>query len=407
MEQDKFSIPPLDKQELNKKLGDVIYPNEYENDVGWRYGAPRWAVEDLVKAWKAFDWNKSSEEMSRWNHYKSNVDGTGIHYVHETSAKDNAVPIILIHGWPSTFYEFHKVIEPLRDGNNSKQAFHVVVPSLPGFGFSDCPKKPGCSVSQIAELFHHLMQKLGYDKYIVHGTDWGSSIGKAMALNYPNHCLGYHTNMPIIAPPVPNLHNLLTSPIQVILFLMALIFGTQAVYKAQDVRLFRSFANADKDDRAGYRAIQSTRPYTLAYGLSDSPVGLLGWILEPYHAWTSHTPEKLNTNSLPETISVDEFLTQISIYWITNTMSSSTRIYYEFKEEMKKSSRVVLEGIKVPYGVSAFPNELTKFPREWFPINNNLIQYKDHPHGGHFPALEVPELLLDDLQTFGKKVVKK
>jgi hypothetical protein len=119
MEQDKFSIPPLDKQELDKKLGDIIYPNEYENDVGWRYGAPRWAVQDLVKAWQKFDWNKSAEEMSRWRHYKSNIDGTGIHYVHETSTQENAIPIILIHGWPSTFYEFHKVIEPLRD--NSKQ----------------------------------------------------------------------------------------------------------------------------------------------------------------------------------------------------------------------------------------------------------------------------------------------
>ncbi|KAI8875385.1 alpha/beta-hydrolase [Backusella circina FSU 941] len=406
MEEDRFTIPSLDKQELNKKLDDVIYPREYENNVGWRYGAPRWAVEDLVEAWKVFDWNKPAEEMDRWNHYKSNIDGIGIHYVHEVSSQENPIPIILLHGWPSTFYEFHKVIEPLRDGKNLKQAFHVVVPSLPGYGFSDSPKKPGCSVVQIAELFHHLMLKLGYEKYIVHGTDWGSTIGKVMALKYTENCMGFHTNMPIIAPPFPTLSNILSHPLQVLLFLLAIILGFKTVYKNQEVQIFRDFANADEDEKGGYRAIQGTRPYTLAYGLSDSPVGLLGWMLDCYHVWTYHTPGKTDTNSLPESITIDEFLTQISIYWITNTMSSSTRLYYEFKQEMSKVGKMLLIGIKVPYGVSTFPNELTRFPREWFPVTNNLVQYREHPQGGHFPALEVPEILLDDIQAFGKKITK-
>ncbi|CEP09729.1 hypothetical protein [Parasitella parasitica] len=408
----KFTIPAFDEQDLQDRLSKVKYPHEYENNAnsGWKYGTPSWAVKDMANAWKTqFSWDKKREELNQWQHYQSKVNGLNIHFVHETSQVENAIPLLMLHGWPSTFYEFHKLIKPLRDGENSSQAFHVVVPSLPGYGFSEAPKEEGWGSPKMAETFHKLMTELGYRKYMVFGTDWGASIATFLVKANAESCLGYLTTMPMPTAPTPTLSNLIFHPFKVFLFLLSLVFGFERVYGKKETKGLKTttFANCEVDEKAGYRAIQATRPYTLAFGLSDSPVGLLGWMLDAYHSWTHYPSTELSSKvALPETISIDEFLTQVTIYWITNTMSSSSRLYYEALNNHKKHYKLLKPYMQPPVAVSYFEGELCKFPRDWIEVASNLVQFKFHDKGGHFAALEVPELLLADLQQFGKTVSK-
>lgn len=198
---------------------------------------------------------------------------------------------------------------------------------------------------------------------VVFGTDWGAFIGSHMAKNYPSNVIGFLTVMPNPPPPLPTVRNMMCHPIKVLLFIIAVFLGLETIYGKKETRGLgtAAFANVDKCEGAGYRAIQSTRPYTLSYGLSDSPVGLLGWMLEKYHEWTFHEPSEVNTNSVPKTISPDEFLTQVTIYWMTNSMSSSYRLYHEVKrDKMKGFIEMTSTVIKVPYAVSYFANEITK-----------------------------------------------
>ncbi|KAI8969956.1 Alpha/Beta hydrolase protein [Mycotypha africana] len=405
-----FEIPQLDEQELKSKLASVRFPNEFADSeqVGWRCGTPSWAVKELISAWRHnFDWERKRQDLSKLQHYVTEIQNLNLHFVHEPSLRSEAIPIILIHGWPSTFYEFHKLVEPLK--SSETQAFHVVLPSLPGYGFSEAPRLDGsCSLFEMAAMFHELMQRLGYEKYMVYGTDWGAMIGTQMANAYPEHCMGFLTNMPSAMPPLPNFRNLITRPYRVFLFILSIFMGVEAIYGKDESKNLskRAFANCDKDDSAGYRAIQSTRPYTLAYGLTDSPVGLLGWMLEPYHAWSYFdSEEQYETRALPSTITVDEFLTQVTIYWITNTMSSSYRLYYETKKnDLKSVIDLGKSSIKVPVAVSYFENEAFKMPKDWLDVTFKLVQYRTHKKGGHFPALEAPELLLKDISDFAVKI---
>ncbi|KAI7906869.1 Alpha/Beta hydrolase protein [Cokeromyces recurvatus] len=411
---EKFDIPKLDKVELLDKLSNIRLPNEFKDNssIGWKCGTPSWAVQEMVRAWKeGFNWEEKRKEMSQWHHYKTTINELNIHFIHEVSSKTtDAIPIILLHGWPSSFYEFHKIIEPLRDGINSTQSFHVVIPSLPGYGFSEAPKTDGSgSIAQIANILHKLMIKLGYQKYMIYGTDWGATIGTFMAQNFSNSCLGFITNMPIAMPPLPTLYNIIFHPIKVILFIISLFLGFDLVYgKGKTKRLkTTAYANVDKDETAGYRAIQGTRPYTLAFGLTDSPIGLLAWMLEPYHQWT-YFPSSSHQLVLPATVSVDEFLTQVTIYWISNCMSSSYRIYYEVKKNHNKALKDMMKTyVSVPMAVSYFENEVVKLPRDWIEVSSHLVQFKSYDKGGHFPALEVPSLLIEDIQKFGSYIVNK
>ncbi|KAI9285836.1 Alpha/Beta hydrolase protein [Umbelopsis sp. AD052] len=404
---DTFEVPsftPEQRQKLNEKLSDIIYPHEFEKNVGWTYGAPKWAVEPMVNIWRnEFDWEESRKEMARWHHLKVNIDGVRIHCVNETSKQPGAIPIMLLHGWPSTFYEYHKVIEPLRDGAGGAQAYHVVVPSLPGYGFSDPTPTPGWGVAKCAETLHKLMLELGYTKYVVHGTDWGAVIGMHIATTYTANCRAYHTNFMLVMPPIPTLSNIVTQPVRVVKFLACMLLGGDAVYGKDMLRVLgRSFADIDRDRDSGYRAIQGTKPYSLSYGLSDSPVGLLAWLLEKYHNWTTHTGDK-ESSVLPPTIDAKEFLTQVTIYWMTNSISSSMRLYYERLIEPNMDSAFHTK-VTIPTGVSSFPDEVSKMPREWVDSQVNLVQYEEHPSGGHFAALEEPQLLTHDIQRFGKKI---
>ncbi|KAI8987763.1 Alpha/Beta hydrolase protein [Mycotypha africana] len=403
-----FYIPDFtleQKRVLFEKINNTIWPNELEKIYGWSLGAPTWAVKPLVEQWvNTYNWEATKTELDRWHHYRIQIEGLKLHYIHEESTQTNAIPIVLLHGWPSTFYEFHKLIEPLRDGANQGQPFHVVVPSLPGFGFSEAPKEKGYGVEKVAKMINALMVHLGYEKYMYHGGDWGAIIGKWIATRHNANCKAYHTNLPMSIPPLPTLRNLIFHPLKVAKFLTSLVLGFDAVYGVgKTVIGGATFANAELNKECGYRAIQGTKPYTLAFGLTDSPVGLLGWMLEKYHDW-SYLPDDVRAaQALPDTISSKEFLTQVTIYWLTNTMSSSIRLYYECLHQ-KEMLKVVLPRVKIPVAVCAFAHDIFKMPKEWLETSTDLHQFSEMPSGGHFPALEEPQLLLNDLQAFGKMI---
>ncbi|KAI8338532.1 Alpha/Beta hydrolase protein [Chlamydoabsidia padenii] len=413
MQQDiiPFVVPSLsDKQknQLQEKLADATYPNELETKVGWEYGAPTWAVKSMADTWQHdYDFEKARQEINQWKHYHTKIDGLNIHFIHEPSPHPNAIPILLCHGWPSTFYEFHKVIAPLRDGLNGAQAFHVVVPSLPGFGFSDAPTTTGYGVAKMSATMNALMVKLGYTKYMWSGGDWGAIIGKYTAAHHSDHCKAFHTNLSFFLPPVPSPRNLVYHPINVIKFFSSLLLGFDRVYgQGKTVLNWATFANAELYYGCGYRAIQGTRPYTLAYGLTDSPLGLMAWMLEKYHEWTYHTDDKeAQSVSLPPTVSSDEFLTQVTLYYMTNSMSSSIRIYYECLHHYEMF-KVVFARVHVPTAISNFAFDIAKLPKEWLETSANLQQYEEHTTGGHFPGLEADKLLVKDLQQFGGKLRK-
>ncbi|KAI9253777.1 Alpha/Beta hydrolase protein [Phascolomyces articulosus] len=398
------SIPPERLALLNEKLKNAEYPNELETGVGWKYGAPRWAVEPLVQAWlKDYDWEKARNEMNRLHHYHATIDGLRIHFIHEPSNKPDAIPLLLMNGWPSNFYEFHKVIQPLRDGGNgNEQVFHVVIPSLPGYGFSEAPKIPGYGIAKYGEMMNELMITIGYKQYLLAGSDWGSIIGNWMARHCSENCKGFHNVMPLCLPPTPTITpSLLWShPVIVAKYLASIVIGTETVYGKGTEAEELAFADLTNDPESGYRAIQGTRPYTLSFGLTDSPVGLLAWMLEKFHNWSDHGGRQ-EVDALPDTISTSEFLTLVTIYWMTNSMPSSTRLYYEaFHEDSKMST--VMGRVRIPTAIIQFPAELAKFPRDWIEASVNLQQYSEPEVGGHFPSLETSELLVNDIQRFGK-----
>ncbi|KAI7859256.1 Alpha/Beta hydrolase protein [Circinella umbellata] len=405
------SIPLRQLELLREKLKNVEYPNELEKNstVGWKYGAPRWAVEPLVQSWlHDYDWEKARIRMNYWNHYHAMIHGLHVHFIHEPSDELDAIPLLLMNGWPSNFYEFYKVIEPLRDGDNDNQSFHVVIPSLPGYGFSEAPKSPGYGIAKYGTMMNELMITLGYNKYMLAGSDWGSNIGNWMARNCSEQCKGFHSVMPLCLPPSPKTRfSLLWShPKAVTKYLISKLIGTRAVYGSGIEAEELAFADLAADPEAGYRAIQGTRPYTLAFGLTDSPVGLLAWMLEKFHNWSYHPSGKQDMEALPDTISTDDFLTLVTIYWMTGSMSSSTRLYYEaFHEDQSMST--CMGRVKIPTAIIQFPAELAKFPRDWVETNVNLQQYSEPEIGGHFPALETSELLVNDIQRFGKLLKTK
>ncbi|KAF7727833.1 hypothetical protein EC973_006946 [Apophysomyces ossiformis] len=350
-----FVIPSFTSDQvrlLREKLERTVYPNELEEDVGWSCGAPGWAVRPLVQEWLDYDWEIAREEMNRWHHYHTTID---------------------------------------------------VVPSLPGFGFSEPPKAKGFGVAKMGSIINSLMVKLGYSKYVWHGGDWGAIIGKFVASKYTDNCRAFHTNLPLVVPPLPTPRNVLLHPFKLVKFFGSLLIGFDRVYGYTKLG-GATFANAELNRDCGYRAIQGTRPYTLSYGLTDSPLALLAWMLEKYHDWTYHAPDQDNAKqALPPTITSHEFLTQVSIYYLTNTMSSSIRIYYECLQQ-REIYKVVFPRVDVPVAVCSFPSEISKLPRDWLEAAMNLHQYNEYSKGGHFPGLEEHEVLLRDIQSFGKNL---
>jgi pimeloyl-ACP methyl ester carboxylesterase len=298
-----------------------------------------------------------------------------VHFVHARSPNPNAMPLLLTHGWPGSFVEFVDLVGPLTDpaahGGDASDAFHVVIPSLPGFGFSGKPTDPGWNPEKMADVLAALMARLGYERYGVQGGDWGAIIGRSLAGNYPEHVIGLHSNFMTGGPP-PGVAD-----------------PNEGVPEAElALRAERTEAFAEG---SAYQDIQGTKPQTLGYGLNDSPAGLAAWIVEKFHGWTD------NDGNPESAIPRDRILTNVTLYWVTESIASSTRIYYESRHT--PATRPV-RYVEVPTGVAVFPKEIYFTPRRWAEARYNVVRWTMMPRGGHFAALEEPDLLLDDVRAF-------
>ncbi len=301
-----------------------------------------------------------------------------MHFIHQRSQNPDAIPLMVVHGWPGSVAEFTKIIGPLTDpaahGGNVSDSYHIIAPSLPGFGFSERPNEPGYSPEKIAHILAGLMERLGYEHYAIAGGDWGAVINRYLANNYPERLIGLHSNMVLAGPPADDAQR-------------------NDVTEAENA--LREARTAYMQNEVGYQQIQRTKPQSLGYGLNDSPAGLAAWIVEKFHGWTD-MPQGAD-GYLDDYFSKDEILTNISIYWFTQTITSSTRIYYE---SSKTPVAKPIGYIDVPTGVAIYPAEIYITPRSWVEAAYDLRYYAMMERGGHFAALEQPESYVNELNTF-------
>lgn len=360
-------------RDLRQRLAMTRWP-EREAVDDWSQGAPLAYIQDLCGYWREhYDWRRWERKLNGFSPAKTTIDGLGIHFLHVRSPHTGALPLVMTHGWPGSVAEFHKVIGPLTDptafGGDAADAFHVVCPTLPGYGFSDKPASPGWGVERIGRAWGELMARLGYDRYVAQGGDWGSVVTHSMALTETAHCLGIHTNMPLLQPDPDTLDDL--SPLE-----KSALAGMD-YYQQQD---------------SGYAKIQSTRPQTLGYGLTDSPAGQLAWIIEKFWAWcdcgegADRHPENVLTR--------DEMLDNVMMYWLTGTAASSARLYWQSFNALNSSEEITL-----PVGCSIFPGEILRASRRWAEKRyRNIIHWGEPDRGGHFAAFEQPERFVDEVR---------
>ncbi|KAF5373139.1 hypothetical protein D9758_001462 [Tetrapyrgos nigripes] len=387
-----FKISVLDSQLdlLRKKLDLVTFPDELE-DVEWRYGVPLADMKRLVARWKdGFDWRaeekKLNEELPQFTRDIEVMEHgrLNIHYVHKRSTLETAIPLLFVHGWPSSITDVQKILPLLvqTSENGDFPSFHVVAFSLPGYGFSEAPKKSGFAAKHYAEIGNKLMLALGYDEYVTQAGDWGRLITYTMAQIYGGkHLKAWHTNMPGGTPP-----NFTSHPI---LYVQSLFEPFTAAGKAERERRIKF----DREGR-GYFAQQASQPQTLGYSLSDSPVGLLAWIYEKLITWTDAYPW-----------TDDEVLTWVSMYYFSRAgPAASLRIYYEVTHSPDGPTGSAKNPPRIPMGASYFPKEPGNGPKSWSRAVGNLVFESEHDSGGHFAAHEKPDELVDDLRNmFGRK----
>lgn len=365
----RIAVPDDDLDDLRQRLARTRWPEaECVND--WSQGIPLNYTRELAAYWATeYDWRAREAALNRFDHFITDIDGLDIHFIHQRSPLPNAFPLVITHGWPGSIVEFHKVIEPLTDptrhGGRADDAFHVVCPSLPGYGFSGKPATTGWGVGKVAEAWEALMVRLGYDRYGAQGGDWGAAVTTQIGRN-KGHCAAIHLNMPIALPPAGGLENPTEEEQQAL--------AAAAEYQQWD---------------SGYSKQQSTRPQTLGYGLVDSPAGQMAWIIEKFRTW-------MDCDGHPENVlSRDELLDNVMMYWLTASGASSARMYWESFRIFGSTTPVEL-----PTGVASFPKEILRAPRGWCEANYNITHWTTMPRGGHFAAFEQPGLFVDDVRTF-------
>ena len=370
-----INVPDSILTDLTSRLARTRMPDEPDG-AGWQLGTNQAYLRQLVDYWRDdFDWRAQERRLNRFDQFKTTIDGLDIHFVHQRSKEPGAFPLILTHGWPGSFAEFSKVIGPLTDpvahGGQAEDAFHVVVPSIPGYGFSERPSQLGYGRDRTAAIFAELMSRLGYENYGAQGGDLGAGISRSLALNDRTHVAGLHLNLCSAEPPDPENPTVGIPPAEVALMRERAAFWT--------------------DEERGYSHMHSTKPQTLGYSLNDSPVGLAAWIIEKYRSWC-------DCEGNPETkFTKDELLTTITIYWITETATSAARYYYEGRHSGTPPDT---RRVEVPTACAAFPKEFRFTPRLWLETRYNLTRFTIMPSGGHFAASEEPELLVEDLRAF-------
>lgn len=367
-------VPEEVLNDLKNRLHQVRWPDQPEN-TAWERGTEITYLQSLVAYWREqYDWRAQEAELNRFSQFRCPIDGIDIHFVHERGKGPNPLPLILTHGWPDSYLRYRKIIplltDPASHGGSAEDAFDVIVPSLPGFGFSGRPARPGINNASVPELWAKLMtEELGYDKFAAGGGDMGSGVTRYLAASHPELLYGIHlTDIGII-------RGLMNAPNEAEL--------------SEEERQYKQAASAWVAEEGGYMSIQSTRPQTLAYGLSDSPVGLASWILEKLRAWSDCGGD------LRQRFTEDELLTQIMIYWVTNTAGSAAQMYYENAHTLPP-----LGYIEVPTALALFKADILLPPKEWAARNLNVTRWTPLPRGGHFTAMEEPELMARDIREF-------
>jgi pimeloyl-ACP methyl ester carboxylesterase len=369
----RIDIPQADLDDLRARLAGTRWPDRLPG-AGWDYGIPLEYVQELAEYWRTgYDWRAAEQQLNSFPQFTTAIDGQRVHFLHVRSPEPDAVPVIMTHGWPGSIVEFVDVIGPLTDprahGHDPADAFHLVVPSIPGYGFSGPTHDRGWNVHRIALAWDELMTRLGYQRYGTQGGDWGSSISRELGLSAGEHIVGVHLNM--LFAQVPNDVTDLTD---------------EEKARLDRMQKFRSTGS-------GYGAIQSTRPQTLAYGLTDSPAGQLAWIAEKFRDWTD--------GELPEdAVDRDQLLTNVMLYWLTGTAGSSARLYYEAARSGAWGPPAVSTA---PTGVAVFPHEIAPAIRRFAELSNNIVHWTEFDRGGHFAAMEEPDLLVGDVRDFFRR----
>jgi pimeloyl-ACP methyl ester carboxylesterase len=359
--------------DLRSRLARTRFPDRID-DTGWEYGIPVDYLRELVDYWHdEYDWRTQEARLNELAHYRTDIDGQSIHFIHARSPHPDALPLLMTHGWPGSVVEFLDVIPRLTDpeayGGDAADAFHVIAPSLPGYGFSEPPRTRGWDVVRIARAFTELMQRLGYTQYGAQGGDWGAQVTTRIGALDPEHCTAIHLNMPIAERP------------------------SEAVALTDEEKADLAAMAHFQREESGYAIEQGTKPQTLGAALNDSPAGLLAWIVEKFCTWSDCDghPENVYTR--------DQLLTNVMVYWATQTITSSARLYRE-----TRTSAATQEYVAVPTGVARYPKEVLRFPRSWVERRYNVTYWADMPRGGHFAAMEQPALFADDVRNFFRTV---
>lgn len=366
----EVKVPQDTLDDLRERLRKTRWPDEIR-DAGWDYGANPGYMRQLCEYWMDdFDWRAQERRINSFDHFRAEVDGFGIHFIHERGKGENPAPLLALHGWPGSFYQMLKVIPLLTDpeahGGDPADSFDVVVPSLPGYGFSDRPRERGMSASRVAELFHRLMtEELGYERYATRASDLGAGVSQQLALAHPDSLLGLHHNgtNPYVGPVPGDLTEA----------------EKEFVQRAQEWG-FREMA---------YAMEHSSKPQTLAFGLNDSPAGMAAWVIEKFWRWSD------NDGNLESRFSRDELLANLTVYWATQTIGSSIRLYYETARDGGSWGRV-----EVPTAMMMSPKDMFPTPREWVERSYNVERWTEIDRGGHFLEWEEPELVAEDARAF-------
>ena len=376
MREFRLEVPESELDDLRDRLARTRWP-EAATVGGWTQGVPLDYARELCDYWaRQYDWRRCEAQLNALPQFRTGLDGGGddtvdVHLIHARSRHPSAMPLLLTHGWPGSIVEFLGIIEALTDPPDPQDAFHVVIPSLPGFGFSGKPGVAGWGVERIATAWAQLMDRLGYDRYAAQGGDWGSMITSALGTGAPENLIGIHLTMPMAAAPAEQDAAPLTKPEQ------------------KGLAAYKTFLKAG----TGYSSEQSTRPQTLGYGLADSPSGQCMWITEKFWDWTDCAGHPENV------ITRDRLLDNVMFYWLPGAAASSARLYWESYKRRR------LDEVPVPTGVTLFPHEIMRLPRSWVERRFTDLRYWNEPEvGGHFAAMEQPEIFVDELRTFFRKL---
>ena len=371
----RIAVPDSVLTDLRERLARTRFPDEIPGS-GWGYGSELAYVRELVGYWRdRYDWRAAEARLNALPQFRAEVDGLGIHFIHVRGTGPKPMPLVITHGWPGSVAEFEQIIGPLTDpaahGGDPADAFDVVCPSMPGYGFSDHPREPGMDPERIAALWTQLMQGLGYQRFGAQGGDWGSMVTTYLGYRHAAQTIGVHLNMVIAFPPDP---------------------ANPADGLTQEELIPLMEAQQFLKEETGYQRIQGTKPQTLSYGLNDSPAGLAAWIVEKFRTWSDCDGD------IERRFSKDQLLTNIMLYWVPETANSSCRLYCETMRSSKFPPTDFR--VEVPTGCAIFPRELIRPPRAWVEKLYNVQRWTPMPRGGHFAAMEEPGLLVADVRAF-------